>query len=168
MGSFEEVYVEYGSDHKDLKRIKEKEKKIKDAIIVGSSQYGVYFRLVKKSIVEKRQLLKNDSDQFTQLRTFVFDFEKFIHYVFKETNEIPLFWYSRFNAYGYTKYGSVMLDWTVGSFLAGVADELHDKLYEHEFVCRISIPINDSSAGFLGKINFGILGLTSTNAHRYE
>ena len=53
MGSIEELYNKYGSDHEDLKRVKEKEKKMEDALIVGSSQYGVYFRLVKKSIVEK-------------------------------------------------------------------------------------------------------------------
>lgn len=78
-----------------------------------------------------------------------------------KTNIIPLFWYANFNAYGYTQYGSIQLEKsiTIDRFLDDIGNDLEEKLYEHEFVCRIPIPINNNDAGFLGKINKGILGI---------
>jgi hypothetical protein len=168
MGSFDELEKKYGSNHEDLKEIKKVKKEIKNAIIVGSSQYGLYFRLVKKNIIDNHTFFQKNSNNFNQTRTFVFNFDTFLDYVLNKTNDIPLFWYSNFNAYGYTKYGAVMLGNDKKGFLEEIGKDLEDKLYDHELVCRIPIPINNSSAGFLGKINFGILGLHESNESNYN
>lgn len=168
MGSFYEVEQNYGKNHEDLKEIKKVKKEIKNSKIVGSSQYGLYFRLVKKNIIDNRTFFQKNSNNFSEKRTFVFNFDTFLDYVLDKTNEIPLFWYANFNAYGYTKYGAVMLDNDKKSFLEKIGEDLKDKLYEHELVCRIPIPINNLSAGFLGKINFGILGLSESNYTKYN
>lgn len=168
MGSFSEVEQNYGSNHENLKKIKNVKREIKNAKIVGSSQYGLYFRLVKKNIIDNHTFFQKNSNTFNQTRTFVFNFDTFLDYVLDKTNDIPLFWYANFNAYGYTKYGAVMLDDDKESFLEEIGEDLEDKLYEHELVCRIPIPINNFSAGFLGKINFGILGLRESNDSKYN
>ena len=170
MGSFNEVEQIYGSNNEDLKKIKNLKREIKNAKIVGTSQYGLYFRLVKKNIIDNHTFLEKNSNNFNKTRTFVFNFDTFLDYVLKSNkkSKIPLFWYANFNAYGYTKYGAVMLNNSKQIFLDKIGEDLEDKLYEHELVCRIPIPINNSSAGFLGKINFEILGLREINESKYN
>ena len=155
MGSFKELEETYGQNNKDLKKIKKSKIEIKNAKIVGTTQYGIYFRLIEKNKIDNiYNFFSKNSNSFNELRTFVFDFGTFLDYVLNKTNKIPLFWYSNFNAYGYTKYGAEMLDYSKEYFLNEINKDLVDSPL-HELVCRIPIPINDNSAGFLGKINKG-------------
>ena len=158
-GSFDEMDKLYNISNPDeVRRIKSMFVNISDVKRIGFSQYGLYFRLIKKDLVNKYLKYSNDSDEFYIGRSFLFDFKQFINYIQSQYHGVPLFWYSNFNAYGYTKYsGTTLFTNDIFNFINGLED-LEEKLYDHEFVCRIPIPLT-SDTGFIGKINFGILGL---------
>jgi hypothetical protein len=159
-GSFEELEELYSTQWSEIERIKSMYVDVKDKQIVGTSQYGIYFRLVKKSDIDKHTIYKSDSDNFRQLRSFIFDFRTFLHYISNEYKGIPLFWYSNFNAYGRTKYkaeemNTILMTDNPEMFVSEIND-LEKKLRIHELVCRIPIPLTPET-GFIGKINSGIL-----------
>ena len=54
------------------------------------------------------KLFFNNKD-FSNQCSFVFDLGLFLEYVLDRTRSIPLFWYTNFNAYGYTNDGSIQL-----------------------------------------------------------
>ena len=158
-GSFKEMNKLYSETNtQELKRIKDMYLDVSDAKIVGTSQYGVYFRLLKKDDIKRYEIYANDSIKFAKTRSFLFDFRQFLDYIISEYKGIPLFWYSNFNAYGYESYlGTQKLTNNIDYFVNNLCD-LEQNLYEHEFVCRIPIELN-STTGFIGKINYGILVL---------
>lgn len=159
-GSFEELEELYSAQHWEIERIKSMYVDVEDKQIVGTSQYGIYFRLVKKSDIHNHTIYKSDSENFTQGRSFIFDFKIFLNYISNEYNGIPLFWYSNYNAYGYTKYkmrekNTILMTNNSEMFVSKIND-LEKKLRIHELVCRIPIPLTPET-GFIGKINRGIL-----------
>ena len=108
MGSFTELEKLY-RNNKDLNNIKNKQIKINNAKIVGSSQYGLYFRLVKKEDIEKYEILNSNEINFKSRRSFIFDFNKFLDYVSLYTESIPLFFFTNSNGYGYEYVSSCKL-----------------------------------------------------------
>ena len=159
-GSFKELEELYSTKFWEIERIKSMYVDVKDKQIVGTSQYGIYFRLVKKSDIDKHTIFKSDSETFSSLRSFIFDFRIFLNYISNEYNGIPLFWYSNYNAYGYTKYkaeemNTILMKDDPEMFVSEIND-LEKKLRIHELVCRIPIPLTPET-GFIGKINSGIL-----------
>ena len=163
-GSFIELDTIYREYNYDLSNIKSQKIDISSARIVGTSQYGSYFRLIEKSQIDNIYIKHNDDNtNFETTRSFIFDFGIFLEYVFNLTNNIPLFFYSPGNNYGYQKYGSVLLSKkydTIINFLNNI-ENLIQTNFEHELVCRIPIPL-DSKTGFIGKINVGTLGMKNT------
>ena len=159
-GSFKELEEIYNRDEDDLKFIKSQKIDIPDAKIVGDSQYGIYFRLVEKSEIDKYKLYANDSTKFKSNRSFIFNFGIFLEYVTRLTNNIPLFWYSSSNYYGYEKYSSELLFKNILDFLNNIENLIQGD-YQHELVCRIPIPL-DQTTGFIGKINAGTLYIKNT------
>jgi hypothetical protein len=158
MGSFTELEKLY-RNNKDLNNIKNKQIKINNAKIVGSSQYGLYFRLVKKEDIEKYEILNSNEINFKSRRSFIFDFNKFLDYVSLYTESIPLFFFTNSNGYGYEYVSSCKLYKTNKiDFVKCIGNLLEKSLYDHELVCRIPIPLNKKT-GFIGKINFSILNL---------
>ena len=159
-GIFKELENLYNTKNKsEVDRIKSLFVEIPDVNIIGHSQYGLYFRLVKKEKIDKHKIFDSDKDSFRQQRSFVFDLTIFLEYIKSEFKEVPLFWYANGNLYGSTIHGGVsLMEDNIPKFLEGITD-LEEKLYIHECVCRIPIPLS-KEYGFLGKINFGILGLS--------
>ena len=160
-GKFEELDSLYPKYPGGVAHIKSMYVDIPDKQIVGnSSQYGIYFRLVKKSIIDKHEKYTLDEENFKVSRSFLFDFYIFLKYIEKQDFVIPLFWYSNYNAYGRTtmkckEAKTILMTNTPENFVLEIND-LEKKLNEHEFVCRIPIPLT-SDTGFIGKINSGIL-----------
>jgi len=155
-GSFEELDNLYPDDSK---LIKDLEEKIPDAIVVGTSQYGVYFRLVKKKLVDDWTIKKSDDVEFTRGRSFIFNICDFLNYIKKQhIPNVPLFYYSHSNTYGYERYSAAFFtnQSNIDSFLQNIGNTLSSSLYEHELVSRLPIPLNPES-GFIGVIDSGIL-----------
>ena len=77
---------------------------------------------------------------------------------------IPLAWYAPGNYYGYQQYSTALLkphitnEKAIEQFIREVNLNLHENIYNHEFVTRIPIPLTNE-AGIIGRINFGILSL---------
>ena len=149
-------------DH--IKSIKTESDKIADVKIVGTSQFGLYFRFVKKSVINTKKFYKSNSNQFKQTRTFVFDIEKLLNYVKKyaeynhlpQLYKLPLCWFANSNAYGYQQYSNATFMYDIDSFLTNVKHRM--TTITHEFVCRIPIPLNEE-AGFLGKVYTSTISL---------
>lgn len=166
-GKFDELNDIYSYLPLQIKNIKNKYKNIPNKKVVGSSQYGIYFRLVKKELIDDYyDIYKSDDIDFMKSRSFLFDFDTFINYILEETKGIPLLWYTDFNAYGSERYGTViqLRKKNKNVFLSRIADDIAKKMYEHEIVCRIPIPLNTTS-GYIGKINAGILNFNRFNTN---
>jgi hypothetical protein len=174
MGSFEELNGKYSSHHIALKKIKNKAKTINNAKILGSSQYGLYFRFVRKNHLDDDYgFYKNNTNYFNYEnninRTFVFDIEKLLEYIKKFQTTIPLCWFAGHNAYGYENYWDTFLFKNfIEAFLSNIGSILEERLYDHEFVCRIPIPINNDEAGFLGVSPISILDLYNNYNNNYN
>jgi hypothetical protein len=158
-GSFKELDSEVGSEE-DKQMIKNLSKNIPNKKIVGSSQYGIYFRLVKKEFINSSLINSTNNINFKKNRSFIFDVERFLEYIHSNTRSIPLFWYANGNLYGYRKtiFDTITLYryTSIKDFLNNIGIFIEKNLYDHEFVCRIPIPLNEDS-GYIGKINEGIL-----------
>jgi len=159
-GSFKQLDKENGSNE-DKQMIKNLSINIPNKQIVGSSQYGIYFRLVKKEFIDSSLINSTNNTNFKKDRSFIFDFKKFLEYVLSQTRTIPLFWYSNDNLYGY-RFNSITLlrNTSIKDFLNNIGNFIEQNLYNHEFVCRIPIPLNEDS-GYIGKINKSILVINS-------
>ena len=161
-GSLEEVseiYSQYPEELEKIKQFKKESDEIKDVQIVGSSQFGLYFRFVEKELIDNIYTKYNkNSDNFSKIRSFIFDIEKLLKYINKNQKNIPLCWFAGFNAYGYQKYWNTVLfnQTNMNSFLKLVGELLLEHIDDHEFVSRIPIPLSKES-GFIGKINSSIL-----------
>lgn len=148
--------------------IKKESDKIQDAHIIGSSQFGLYFRFVKKSVINTEKFYERNSVEFQQNRTFVFDIEKLLNYIKqygkinKLSNNLPLCWFANRNVYGYQRYADCLFDGdiTINYFLELVKKKMNTII--HEFVCRIPIPLNET-AGFLGKVHTSTIYLNDNN-----
>ena len=160
-GSFKELDSEYGKKS-DIEFIKNLSVNIPNKKVVGSSQYGIYFRLVKKEFINSSLINSSNNINFKKNRSFIFDINRFLEYVYSYTRSIPLLWYANGNAYGYRKGSiktiSLYRHKTIKDFLSNVGNDIEKNLYDHEFVCRIPIPLNEDS-GFMGKINKDILSI---------
>ena len=159
-GSFEELDERYKLHPALVKSIKDRQMKISNAIAgSSSSQYGVYFRLVKKKLVNDFEIKKSDDVEFTIGRSFIFNIRGFLDYIQKQKiPNVPLFYYSSRNSYGYEIYSDAFLtnQSDINSFLQNIGNTLSSSLYQHELVSRLPIPLSKDS-GFIGVINHGIL-----------
>ena len=156
-GSLKEMKKLYSD--KALQQIydyKKKSEAIKDPIIVGSSMFGSFFRFVPKELITGRfPIYRKDSENFRQIRSFIYDIDTLLSYIAKHQQSVPLAHYSAGNYYGYERYGFVFHGSNYG-FLQTVSLTLDSSLTDHEFVCRMPLPFIDE-AGFIGKINTGTL-----------
>jgi hypothetical protein len=162
-GSLDEVIKlyrskEYENSLQEIKDFKADSDKIKDAKIVGTSQFGVYFRFVEKTQIDNSYPIHaRNNVEFNDKRSFIFDIEKLLNYISSKQTNIPLCWFADFNAYGYQSYGPVF-EKNIIVFLNLTGRLLQGKLHDHEFVCRIPIPLIPES-GFIGKINYDTLDI---------
>lgn len=162
-GSLDEVKEIYSDKTEDLKKIikfKEESDKISDVKIVGDSQFGLYFRFVEKKLIDgKYTMNEKNSVDFSDTRSFIFNIDELLQYINNKQNYIPLCWFAKSNAYGYEKYSDVLFNHrNQRLFLNRVGRFLLKNIDDHEFVCRIPIPLSKES-GFRGKINSGILNI---------
>ena len=143
----------------ELKKFKKKSDQISNVKIVGTSQFGLYFRFVKKTDLPKDiEFYHSNDTKFEINRSFVFDIKSFLNYIQTQQKNIPLCFYSPGNYYGREYYDSILFKNDIEFFLNSVYVDLQKNLYIHEFVCRIPIPLVQL-AGFIGKINFITLSL---------
>ena len=166
-GSFKDLEKLYSEN--EINWIKELYFDIKDVKGIGTSQYGLYFRLVKKSLIDDIYTInKPDNESIkNNTRSFVFDIEQLLKYLiqigkektYSVSSNIPLFFFSDCNAYGYQSYARALFDKNsdINRFLNEIGNYLYENLYDHELVSRLPIPLSDDS-GFLGVITDGILG----------
>ena len=174
----ERIYNEKYSEEVNILKMQKQEndEAVQDVRIVGTSQYGLFFRLVKKDLLQKPSKMipsivqESDEENFVSQRSFVFEIDKLLEYIQKKANElniqnIPVFWYSRGNYYGYQYMTprSVMCskDTVLDNLCTNIMAKVQTNrcLYEHECVSRLSIPLTPD-AGYVGKIpNFSILYL---------
>ena len=155
-GSFDELDKLYPDNSTLIKGLKEE---ISDVIIVGNSQYGLYFRLVKKKLVDDFTIKNSDNVEFKRNRSFIFKIPDFLNYIQNQNiPNVPLFYYSDSNTYGYESYSDALFSYKsdIPSFLQNIGNTLSSSLYKHELVSRLPIPLNHES-GFIGVINDGIL-----------
>jgi hypothetical protein len=169
-GSLEEVseiYKFYKDELSKIEEFKKESDKISDVKIVGTSQFGLYFRFVEKKLLDTYTMHDTNSIDFSETRSFIFDIDKLLEYINKDqvNGLIPLCWFAGFNAYGYQRYWNTVLfnHKNMILFLNGVGKLLLKNINDHEFVCRIPIPLK-KEAGFIGKINSTILNINTKNA----
>lgn len=173
-GSFAELDNKYKNETNALKYIKNKKINIKNAKIVGQSMYGVYFRFVRKRHLGiKNNFYSNNVKYLSNKkyinRSFIFDIMKLLTYIKKFQTTIPLCWFAGYDAYGYESGPDTFLfNNDIDHFLSNVGSILEEKLYNHEFVCRIPIPLIDDSYGFLGVSPISILGLKNKKYNRRQ
>ena len=151
-----------------FKKLKENSNKI--FIPSSPHQFGTYFRFVKKENIDNKKTYKENSNNFSVKRSFVFNVNKLLNYIYthSENSKIPLCWFTPLNGYGiwwdrstvfFNKYSMQSLKsyeiW-VNHWLKDVGVTLLDSINNHEFVCRIPLPLNEET-GFLGKIHADIL-----------
>jgi hypothetical protein len=172
-GKLDEVLKIYGKDKsgnpiadqenysdalKEIVKYKEESDKITDVKILGTSQFGLYFRFVEKRLIDNFGESDNTNsiqDVKHPIRSFVFDIQKLLTYITQFQTSIPLCWYSPSNRYGYQTYGPVFKK-NIENFIGFFGKFLRQNLNNHEFVCRMPIPLKKES-GFIKKINRGIL-----------
>ena len=158
-------YSQYASE---IQFILDQYRDVPDAHIVGTSQRGVYFRVLSaKQILEKLypdvQITIRDEDGFTIDRSFLFRLEDVLTHVKKvheqeKIHNIPLLWYSTANNYGYEP-GRMCLDGLLhkheqdDEFTAYVR-ERYVKDCEHEVVLRIPLPLSICCAIVRSRLNF--------------
>ena len=161
-GNLTNLYLLYGNN-KDLDNIESMAIDIPDKKILGFSMYGIYFRLIEKEKINEYNKYKTDDEEFTQTRSFIFDFGKFLEYVVSKTNVIPLFFYNK-NNYSGIEYDdndrTNVLRKDIIGFLNDIENKIQDN-YLHELVCRIPIKL-DKKTGFIGKINKNILHIMNS------
>lgn len=171
-GNLEDCQSIYGdqfnSEYNTLNQQKEaNHKAVTDVHNVGTSQYGVYFRLVKKNLFDNGCIQiahkSTDHDKFMEKRSFLFEVKPLLNYLQQKANElkiynIPVFWYSDGNHYGDEYLTSDLLKCKKNTNIETLCEHMienvqHDKhLYEHECVSRLQIPLSEE-AGYVGKIS---------------
>ena len=154
-----------------LNKIRNNSYKQKNVRIVGPSQFGLYFRFVNKKDIDTQKLYKNNKTNIVPFRSYVFDIKKLLMYIMNEYKNysyfepiIPLAWYTPGNFYGYEQKSLSLLKphltnkKAIEQFIRDIKLNIHENIYDHEFVTRIPIPLTNE-AGIIGRINFGILSL---------
>ena len=155
-GSFVDLERECNTEIKinDLDRIKAmKLENITDNFLDGTSQYGIYFKLIPKIYLNNCNIYNRDDYKFIRIRTFIFDLRQFLNYIELKTTIIPLFWYADGNNYGYKNINSTIFT-NISTFENNIRQifSRKEKLQDHECLCIIPIPLNEET-GFIGKIN---------------
>lgn len=159
---------QFNSECSILKQQQQKnDEEVKDVHIVGTSQYGIYFRLVKKDLFDNGciQIAHKSVDQneFMKRRSFLFEVKPLLTYLQRKAQElkihnIPIFWYSYGNHYGYEYLTDDWLKCRKNTNIENlcrhmIEDVQKDKhLYEHECCSRLQIPLSED-AGYVGKIS---------------
>jgi len=171
-GNLEDCQIIYGdqfnSEYDTLNQQKEANHEAgTDVHIVGTSQYGVYFRLVKKNLFDNGfiQIAHKSVDQanFMKRRSFLFEVKPLLTYLQNKAHElkihnIPVFWYSYGNHYGYEYLTDDRLKCRQNTNIETLCEDMvenvqQDKhLYEHECISRLQIPLSEK-AGYVGKIS---------------
>lgn len=138
--------------------------------IVGTSQYGLYLRFVKKKLLDELEIsTREDEDNFTTKRSYIFNIQQLLTYLQKhalstyDIRNIPIFWYSNGNHYGYEDLTADVNKVNASTNLSDFSNSVHadleidEHLYQHECVCRLSIPLT-IDAGYIGRVpNVNIL-----------
>ena len=171
-GNLEDCQRLYGvpfiSEYNTLNQQKEaNHEAVTDVNIIGSSEYGVYFRLVKKELFDNGciQIAHEsvDKDEFMTKRSFLFEVEPLLTYLQNKAQElkihnIPVFWYSYGNHYGYEYLTGDWLKCRANTNIETLCKHMIEnvqqdkRLYEHECVSRLQIPLS-KEAGYVGKIS---------------
>jgi len=169
-GAMTQLIRRYSAHPRDIAFIASQQIDVEGVQIVGTSQAGVYFRVMSGTDIRRTLsrtsgviIASQDLVEFAekQARSFVFPLATVFSFVEENQSNVPtvpLLWYCDTNSYGYEP-GEFCVDGTVYTYGNGAAFEeavraKYSCQREHEVVLRIPIPLTCCRCVIGKRLNF--------------